>query len=63
MPVHDELNHSMVSFDDGHGIFRVLCSCDHDQIFLDREVEKLTGHAPSWVVGRLRVLCRERRAA
>jgi len=63
MPGHEDMQHSMVSFDGGRGIFRVLCSCGIDEILLDREVEAATKHAPSWVADRLRQLGRERREA
>jgi hypothetical protein len=63
MPGHEAMQHSMVSFDDGHGIMRVACSCGIDEILLDREVEAATGRSPSWVADRLRALGRERRAA
>jgi len=63
MPGHEDMWHSMVSFEGSRGIFRVLCSCGTDEILLDREVEAATKHPPSWVADRLRQLGRERREA
>ena len=63
LPGHEAMGHSLVTFDDGHGIFRVDCSCGVDEILLDREVEAATGKPPAWVATRLRARMRERRPA